>query len=375
MLVTLLAAWAFVKAKWWIFVIALLAIWLIFFGGWALIQNRFFPPVPQVFDVDINGPRSVRANQESQFTAKVTGGTSPYDYDWNWGSGEALGVNAVKIKFPDSGTGTISVTAYDNNGASVSKDITITVRTALPTPTVNPLTPTVTRTPTIMPTPTNAPVATTAPAATATSLPTATPTQLSAVPAASTTPVNPTARPSGPVAGPSNLDSLPRYIVDSAPFGQWFHPIFDQGVYQSSGGNDGQWSWANTLNLGQSTGGRFKNFERNDGRFVFRMDKTQAHVEFAILTTSRWKDQFMQGKNFPFSVNIRTMEGTVINIKGNKSGSQGLSPRGNDLTIVLPDDSVTTFSFDVFDPNATHEVMIWVGPYDRSVNINTFDAR
>lgn len=176
-------------------------------------------------------------------------------------------------------------------------------------------------------------------------------------------------------AKPADLEPLPRSIVDSAPFGQWFHPIFDQGTFQKSGGFDGQWSWAHTVCLGQSNGGRFKNFERNDGRFVFRMDTTQSHQAFAILTTSRWKSQFMQGDTrFPFSVNIRAMPGTTIQVAGNKSGSQAVS-QGGDLTIILPDDGITSFVYDVSDPAMTHETIVWVGPYDRSQNINTFDAR
>lgn len=177
-------------------------------------------------------------------------------------------------------------------------------------------------------------------------------------------------------AKPSDLEPLTRSVIDSAPFGQWFHPIFDSQTYQKSGGYDGQWSWAHTLCLGPSTGGQFRNFEKNDGRFVFRHNKESAHVEFSILTTGgKHKTVFMQGgTNYPYSVNIRTKPGVSISITGNKSGNQQVSD-GGDLMTIMPDDGITSFKLDSKDSATTFEVMVWVGPADRTTGINTFDAR
>lgn len=177
---------------------------------------------------------------------------------------------------------------------------------------------------------------------------------------------------------PTDLEALPRSTVKAAPLGQWFHPIYKSSTYQSSGGKDGQWSWAHTLFLGQATGGQFVHFEGNDGSFNFRHSDVHADVSFAVLTTSKWKSQFMEGNSTaPFGLNVRALPGTMITVYGENGkvlGSQAAS-RAGDLTIILPDDGVTGVSLSEDDPPKTFEVKVWVGPYDRSEGINTFDAR
>ncbi len=177
---------------------------------------------------------------------------------------------------------------------------------------------------------------------------------------------------------PSDLEPLPRVLITSAPLGQWIHPIYKSSTYQSSGGKDGQWSWAHTVYLAQANGGQFRQFEGNDGAFTFRHSDVHADVSFAVLTTSKWKSQFMEGNtSAPFGLNVRALPGTMITVYGENGkvlGSQAAS-RAGDLTIILPDDGATGISLSEDDPPKTFEVKIWVGPYDRSEGINTFDAR
>jgi hypothetical protein len=181
---------------------------------------------------------------------------------------------------------------------------------------------------------------------------------------------------------PTDLEAVPRSTIKAAPLGQWIHPVFKSTLYQSSGGKDGQWSWAHTVCLITAQGGSFLHFEGNDGSFNFRHNAASANVEFAILTTSKWKPQFMEGAGNSFSLNVRAMPGTTITITregGQVLGTQAVSQAG-DLTIIMPDDGVTGVRLSENDPAKTFEVKAWVGPYDRGpgVNaeaINVFDAR
>lgn len=175
---------------------------------------------------------------------------------------------------------------------------------------------------------------------------------------------------------PGDPEDMVRMVIDSAISGNWFHPIYDSVAYQNSNGTNGQWSWANALCLLPSNGGFYKNFEKSDAHFVFRQNEVNAHIAFATLSTSKYASQFLQGANYDIAVNIRTMPGTTISIydgNGSLLGFQKVSKAG-DLTVILLKDGVTMFVMDVTDPAATLETKVWFGPYDRSQNINTFDA-
>lgn len=179
---------------------------------------------------------------------------------------------------------------------------------------------------------------------------------------------------------PADLEAVDRSTITAAPLGKWVHPIFKSALFQSSGGNDGQWSWAHTIALITANGGFFRHFEGNDGRFVFRHAQPDATMSFAVLTTSKWKSQFMEGQTqFPDSVNIRTLPGQTVNVydgNGKLLGSRKTSI-GGDLLIQLPDDGVTAFSVTETDPNANFEIQIWFGADDQQNDpkINRFDAR
>lgn len=180
------------------------------------------------------------------------------------------------------------------------------------------------------------------------------------------------------VQSPDNLENLKRRQISQAPLGEWFHPIYDKEVFEASNGFEGQWSWYHTLILQEENGGQFLGFENNDGRFVFRVNRPSSAASFAVLTTGEHFDQFMAGSDANHSaVNVRTLPNTVVEIYDPQTeevvGSQRTS-RGGDLTIIEPQNGMYGVRVEVEDPAATFEVQVWFGPYDRSENINTFDA-
>ena len=309
---------------------------------------------------------------------------------WNWITGD----DDVACYYPATGATVrlnerVCVISGGQVGATAQSPVaTATATTALPASTSTTATTepepqaTYTPLPTLTPYPTQEPPAPTAqntpvPAdPTTVPQPTAVPTQ---APLPTQVPAEPTAQPqqalTGCIGSPRNFDNV-RYTVEEASLDTWFRVIFNRGQYDSSGGNDGQWSWANSLCLDEETGGEYLNFG-NTGEFVFRQHQVDAHVKFAIMTTSEHKAQFMPGGLHPFSINIDTMDDTIVSVyraDGSLVESLGVSPGGGDITIILPDDGVRIIEFTVRDPNANHETDIWVGPYDRNVNINTIDA-
>jgi hypothetical protein len=173
---------------------------------------------------------------------------------------------------------------------------------------------------------------------------------------------------------PGDLETLPKAFTTDAPRNQWVHLR-----YKSTGDvATTQFSWAHTFCFAEESGGKFLGFEGNDGRFVFRHSAQQAKLTFFDATSSKYKAQALGNKsNLPYALNIRALPDTPITILGEGGkvlGTQNAS-RAGDLTVILPDDGVTGFSLSENDPPATFEVQIWVGPYDRSDGIDTFDAR
>ena len=186
-----------------------------------------------------------------------------------------------------------------------------------------------------------------------------------------------TATPTGGIEAPTDLESLPRETFEQADLGVWFHPIYNLGLYNSDN-TLGQMSWYHTMRLQTEEGGEFRGFNGNDGRFVFRVDETHSDMAFEVSTTNQYFDQFMAGSNAANSaVNVRTLPNTDVEIydprTGEVVGTQRTS-QGGDLTIIEPSNGLYGIRVVVDDPAATFEVQVWLGPYDRSHNINTFDA-
>lgn len=178
---------------------------------------------------------------------------------------------------------------------------------------------------------------------------------------------------------PADFENLPRKEINAALVGEWFHPIYDLDAYQSSNGYDGQWSWYHTLCLVQIEGGTFRNFENNDGRFVFRVNETQAMAAFVVMTTEQHRAQFMDGADqYESAMNIRILPGETVQIYNPRTGEMIDSPQvsqGGDLLIVTPSNGMVGVRFPINDPAASFEAMIWMGPDDRpNSNINRFDA-
>lgn len=193
--------------------------------------------------------------------------------------------------------------------------------------------------------------------------------QTTSQPAVPATPIS-----SCPSAG--SLEAMPRLLAQDAALNTWFHPIYNQGAFNSSGGFNGQYSWMHTLRLNRSDGGRFRQFPGNDGRFVFRQDGYQAAFAFSVLTSSQYKAQFGDGQ-FSDSVNIRTIPGTVVNVT-TASGQQiqQATSDGGDLMVLLPDSGCISIQVNVANGNPAFESEMWFGPDDQTqLQLNRLDAR
>lgn len=114
--------------------IAALLTVLVLLGSYAYNNRDRFRPKPQsITVVSIDGPRLTRVGQEAEYIVQTKGG-DPYDYDWNWNGGQDSGSKTIKVAFQESGTANITVIAWDKNGDSATKAISVTVRSPLTTP-------------------------------------------------------------------------------------------------------------------------------------------------------------------------------------------------------------------------------------------------
>ncbi len=131
-----------------------------------------------------------------------------------------------------------------------------------------------------------------------------------------------------------------------------------------------------SLALGANSGGSWTS-HGNPGQIVFRGTSTQLQWCLGVLTNAKWKSQFLAGANdIPVAINVRIAPNamvTVVTSKG-KIVQQATSDAG-DITVILPDSGIVTISVNYTTAASTHESLVWWGPYDRSVNINTVDAR
>lgn len=245
---------------------------------------------------------------------------------------------------------------------------------------------------TAVPQPTNVPVATSAPAATDKPLPTtapynppAQPTTASSAPTNGSAPVQANATGSCAFPAPGNLDSMDKVLIEQFKPGVWTHRVYNVRDFHAPdwGGSD---SWFVTLAIGANSGGSWTSFS-NPGQIVYRGTSTRLAWCLGILTTAKYKEQAV-GTQFPGAVNVRIAPNSPVTVKP----ASGVQPHGKDcqpvtggvtcntsdagdITIVLKDSGVVTISVDYTTAAPTHESLVWWGPYDRSQDIDTIDAR
>lgn len=216
-------------------------------------------------------------------------------------------------------------------------------------------------------------------------MPTVAPTAIppTAVPPTSVPPVQPTSVPSGPTTTGSctfpasgNLDNMPKTVIELAPAGQWFHRVFNTRLFNAANNWGGADSWFVTLALGPNSGGSWTS-HGNPGQIVYRGTSTQIQWCLGVLTTATWKSQFMDNSTtMPAAINVRIVPNSVVTVvtASGKTVQQATSDAG-DITVILPDSGTITISVSYSTAAPTHESLVWWGPYDRSQNINTIDAR
>lgn len=172
-----------------------------------------------------------------------------------------------------------------------------------------------------------------------------------------------------------NLDNMLKTKIELASTGTWFHRVFNERLFNQANNWGGADSWFVTLALGSNSGGSWTSHS-NPGQIVYRGTNTHLTWCLGVLTTAQWKEQFMGSGNTPAAINVRIAPDSPVTVTtaSGKTVVQNTSDMG-DITIVLPDSGVITISVDYTTAAPTHESLVWWGPYDRSENINTIDAR
>jgi len=155
----------------------------------------------------------------------------------------------------------------------------------------------------------------------------------------------------------------------------WFHRVFNSRLFHTPdwGGAD---SWFVSLAIGTNSGGNWTS-HGNPGQVVFRGTSTHLEWCLGILTTSKYKSQFMENSTtMPAAINVRIIPNSIVTVvtASGKTVSQATSDAG-DITIILPDSGIVTIMVNYTTAAPSHESLVWWGPYDRSANINTVDAR
>lgn len=171
-----------------------------------------------------------------------------------------------------------------------------------------------------------------------------------------------------------NLDDLPKTTIQDAPRGQWFHRVYNPDWFHAPdwGGAD---SWFTTLAILRENGGQFRSFG-TPGMITFRQSQSYAEFQLAVLTTARWRDQFLAGAQGPVQMNIRTAPGAYVSLVG-PGGDIRISQRTSDMgdiTINLPDECRVTVACapKIHDENG--ETIIWFGPTDRTSDIDLING-
>lgn len=188
---------------------------------------------------------------------------------------------------------------------------------------------------------------------------------------------NPPARAECKFMSPSgDPNTWPKQVIELAPLNTWFHRVFDTKQFNATAGMGGADSWFVSLALGSNSGGSWTS-HGNPGQIVYRATSTSIQWCLGLNMDDKWKVQFM-GKEIssPLAVNVRIAPNSNIAVRtvGGRVVNQATSDMG-DITIILPNSGVVTISVSYSTAAPTHESLIWWGPYDRSKNINTVDAR
>lgn len=184
-----------------------------------------------------------------------------------------------------------------------------------------------------------------------------------------------------PPSSDLNAKGFTKVEIDNAALNTWNHRVFNMSLFHAPNW-DGADSWFNTLAIGPNSGGFWTSFG-NTGEVIYRGNTNHLSWCLADLTTSTWngidlKKQFLSRGNpsLPVAMNVRIIPNSIVSVKKHDGNvvSQATSD-GGDITIVLPDNGVTSVCVDYTTAAPTHESHVWFGPYDRSANINTIDAR
>jgi hypothetical protein len=172
------------------------------------------------------------------------------------------------------------------------------------------------------------------------------------------------------------MDKMPKNVIELVAENTWFHRVFNPRLFNEANKWAGADSWFATLAKGHNSGGAWTSFGVT-GQIVYR--GTQNHLVWClgVLTTAKHKSEFLVGaKDVPVAINVRIAPEssvTVVTASG-QTVTQATSDAG-DITIILPDSGIVTISVDYTTAAPTHESLVWWGPYDRSKDINTIDAR
>lgn len=195
---------------------------------------------------------------------------------------------------------------------------------------------------------------------------------------ATTTPPAKNLSTGGKVLPFGNIEDMPRWSTSQAALGTWYHPVYNDGMFQKSGGMDGQWNWTNTIVLLQADGGRW--IQAPDGELWFRHTKPEGNFSFAVKTTSKYKREFMTG-DFPIQVSLDAFPtGASVHVLDengkdlNGGNTIHLSVAGQ-VAVTLPDDGITVITVSETDPAGVFDFKARFGPDDRPDTTNHFDAR
>lgn len=178
---------------------------------------------------------------------------------------------------------------------------------------------------------------------------------------------------SAPTGDPNNW---PKTKIELMQPNVWSHRVFNERLFNAANNWGGADSWFVSLAIGLNSGGAWTS-HGNPGQVVFRGTSTSIAWCLGVLTTATWKSQFMENSSsMPAGINVRIAPNspvTVVTAKGN-TVTQNTSDAG-DITVILPDSGIVIITVNYTTAAPTHESLVWWGPYDRSVDINTIDAR
>lgn len=175
---------------------------------------------------------------------------------------------------------------------------------------------------------------------------------------------------------PGNIDDMSKTVIEQAQQDLWFHRVYNPKLFNAANNWGGADSWFVSLALGANTGGSWIS-HGNPGQIIFRATSVTTTWCLGVSTSGQYKQQFLAGANdSPVAINVRIAPNALVSVRTNsgKIVSQTTSDTG-DITIILPDDGVVVIAVAFTTAAPTFESLIWWGPYDRSADINTIDAR